>query len=438
MSSFESAIAEIKRKINDLRSIGIPSYICRDQPILAADRVVSVVVGPRRCGKSFRCYQEIHELITSGWLTSLNHVCAIDFDNPHLGGMAATDLGGIRDTFLSMTPSAGPGTHLLFIFDEIHHIPGWEDFVVDLSRTGNWRVIVTGSSSRMLRTDISTTLRGKSLSTAMYPLSFREFLRFRSVDLVDSTDGRGKSLAAFDDYLKWGGFPQVAQTTEPVREALLREYFDTMILKDILQRYNVSRPQQCFAVYRYLLALSAKSFTQNSILRYLRDTGFPATGSLIADYITWADDSWFLFGIPIFSDSQTEINRNYRKCYCIDWGLATQNSQVWDGAYSRAFENMVYIHLRRLYPRINYYLTRSHRQEVDFIGADSGGKPMVVVQASMKLGDGSVLDRELPPLAAAAAYFGIKEALVITTDEERTVTCDGITIRIVPAWRWMI
>jgi predicted AAA+ superfamily ATPase len=437
MSLYETAISEIKRKINDLRSTGIPSYVSRDVSILAADRVVSVIVGARRCGKSFRCYQEIHELLRSGWLTSINCVCAIDFDNPHLGGMAAIDLGGIRDTFLSMTPAAGPGTHVLFLFDEIHRIDGWEDFVVDLSRNVDWRVIVTGSSSRMLKTDISTTLRGKSLSTVMYPLSFREFLRFRNIDSTDSTQGRAQCLAAFQDYLMWGGYPQVAQTARPVREALLREYFDTMILKDILQRYNVSRPVQCFALYRYLLALSAKPFTQNSALKFLRQSGFQATGSLLADYITWADDSWFLFGIPIFSDSLAEINRNYRKCYCIDWGLATQNSQVWDGTYSRAFENMVYIHLRRLFPRVNYCLTRSRRQEIDFIGVDSGGKPAIAVQACMKLGDESVLEREVPPLAATAAYFGINEALVITTDEDRTIELDGIKVRVVPAWRWM-
>jgi hypothetical protein len=140
----------------------------------------------------------------------------------------------------------------------------------------------------------------------------------------------------------------------------------------------------------------------------------------------------------MYTDSQTEISRNYRKCYCIDWGLAVQNSQVWDGKYSRAFENMVYLHLRRLYPRVNYYLTRPGRQEVDFIGVDSGGKPAIAVQACMKLGDENILEREVPPLAAAAAYFGIKEALVITTDEERSIELDGITVRIVPAWRWMV
>jgi uncharacterized protein len=437
MSLYESALLEIKRKINDFRSTVIPSYISRDIPILMADRVVSVIVGARRCGKSFRCLQEIHELLRSGWLKSMDHVCAIDFDNPHLGGMAATDLGGIRDTFLSMTPACLPGTHLLFIFDEIHRIPGWEDFVVDLSRNPDWRVIVTGSSSRMLKTDISTTLRGKSLSTVMYPLSFREFLRFRDIASTDSTEGRAKALAAFDDYLTWGGFPQIAQTTPPVREALLREYFDTMILKDIIQRYNVSRPVQCVALYRYLLALSAKPFTQNSALKILRQNGFKATGSLLADYIAWAEDSWFLFGMPIFSDSPAEIHRNYRKCYCIDWGLATQNSQVWDGVYSRAFENMVYIHLRRQYARVNYYLTRSRHQEVDFIGVDSTGKPVIAVQACMKLGDESVLEREVPPLVDAAKYFNIKETLVITMDESRTIEHEGITVRVVPAWRWM-
>jgi predicted AAA+ superfamily ATPase len=437
MSSYESALSEIKRKINDFRALGHPSYINRDGVILAADRVVSVIVGTRRCGKSYRCFQEVDARIRSGWLPSLDYVCAIDFDNPHLSGMAATDLGGIRDTFLSMTPSAGPAAHLLFLFDEVHRINGWEDFVVDISRNTNWQVIITGSSSRMLKTNIATSLRGKSLTTLMYPLSFREYLRFHGVGTVDSTEGRGKTIAALNEYLTWGGFPQIALTVQPVRDALLREYFDTMMLKDIIQRNNVSRPRLCVAFYRYLLSLIGKPFTQNSALKYLRQSGLPATGSHMADFIAWAEDSWFFFGVPVFSDSQTEINRNYRKCYCIDWGLATQNSQVWDGMYSRAFENMAYLHLRRMFPRVNYYLTRSNRKEVDFIGIDSAGKPAIAVQACMTLGDETVLDREVPPLAAAAKYFGIKEALVVTMDEDRTIELDGVKIRIVPAWRWM-
>ncbi|MBD3216616.1 MAG: AAA family ATPase [Candidatus Lokiarchaeota archaeon] len=438
MNIIESAISELSRKINDLRLMGIPPFIPRNTEVLSAPRLVSVLAGPRRCGKTFRTYQEISQLIDSNWLAGIEHVCAIDFDNPHFSKLSATDLGTMRDTFLGMTQSANLRMNLLFVFDEIHRIEGWEEFVVDLSRNVSWRVMVTGSSSRLLVSDISTSLRGKSIATTLYPLSFIEYLRFRDIEPIDSTVGRAAVKAAFSEYLEWGGFPQVAQTQLRVREALLREYFDTMILKDIIQRHNITRPRQCIALYRYLLSLIGKPYTLNSALKYLRQSGTPATASHIADYAGWADDAWFLFGAPVFTDSQAEIDRNYRKCYCVDWALAIQNSQVWDGTYSRAFENLIYMHLRRTYPRVNYYLTRRQRREVDFICIDSHGKPLTAVQACLKIGDGSVLDRELPGLVSSAKYFGITNALVVTMEEERIIELDGVRVRIVPAWRWMV
>ena len=88
--------------------------------------------------------------------------------------------------------------------------------------------------------------------------------------------------------------------------------------------------------------------------------------------------------------------------------------------------------------RVNYYLTRSRRQEVDFIAADTNGKPVLAVQACMKFNaDDGILEREVSPLSAAANYFDIKEALVLTIGEERTIEHDGVRVHVLPAWRWM-
>ncbi len=438
MSNNESLIFEIQRKIEDFREIGIQEYFPRDISVLGAPQAVSVLTGARRSGKSFRTFQEINELLISKWLPDIQSICPIDFDNPHFSKMQDTDSMLIRDTFFKITPHLGLSSSILFIFDEIHRMQGWEDFVVDLSRNPNWKVIVTGSSSKMLSTEIATSLRGKSLTTSIYPLSFKEFLVFKKIIPTLSTKNKAQIQIAFQEYLQWGGFPQVTLSPKPVKEALLREYFDTMILKDIIQRHNVSRPQLCISTFQYLLSLMGKAFTQNSIQKYLRQAGHSLSNTHISGYLNWAEDAWFLFSVPIYSDSPAELVRNYKKCYCIDWALATQNSQSWDGALSRAFENLVYIHLARSYPRVNYYLTQKNRREVDFICVNAAGQPVLAVQACLKIGDGRVLEREVPPLVAAAKYFGIRQALVITLEEQRTFVQDGVTIQLIPAWSWML
>lgn len=222
------------------------------------------------------------------------------------------------------------------------------------------------------------------------------------------------------------------------REVLLREYFDTMILKDIVQRHNVSKPRQCTQLLNYLLSLIGRPFTLKSAYEFLKQSGHATSRDAVRQYISWAEDAWLLFTVPIHTHSQKEQERNYRKVYCIDWALAVRNSLVWDGSYSRALENMVYLHLRRRFPRVRYYLTRSKRQEVDFLVSDDHGKPTMAIQVSMDISLHDTLRRELEPLVAAARYFGTTNNLIITLNQEQSIRQGGTTVKAVPACKWLL
>jgi len=430
---------EIERKIADFRELGIPTYICREGVIHQADRMVSTVIGARRAGKSFRVFQLGDELIRRKVIPSLRAICHLDFDNPVLSGMHASDLINVQKVFLKVTPECDLHSPLVFILDEIHKIEGWEQYVVDLSRNPQWKVIVTGSSSRLLRDHIATELRGKAVSSAIYPLSFAEFLAFRKfAHDPASTMGQAEAARLFEDYLSWGGYPALANLEEYSREPLLREYFDTMILRDIIQRYNVSKPQQCIQLFRFLMSNISRPHTLQSAYKYLKTCDYATSRDAIRDYMHWGEDSWLFFSAPIYSHSHTEQERNYRKIYCIDWALALRNSPVWDGGTSRSLENMVYLQLRRRYSNVYYYLTKSARQEVDFLAVDNRGKAVLAVQVCLTLADPATLEREIRPLAATAKYFGIRDAIVVTMDDERTIQADGCDIRLLPAWKWLL
>ncbi len=430
---------EIERKIQDFRELGIPKFIPRSGRLNLADNMVGTVIGARRAGKSFRTMQAASELMTDRKIESINHICHLDFDNPILSNMKAIDLKLIQDVFLKITPETDLKTPLVFIFDEIHKISGWEEFTIELSRNPNWKVIVTGSSSKLLKYDIATELRGKAISTTIYPLSFAEFLRFKDFkNIPGSTKGKAMIRRFFDEYMKWGGFPAVTLSENYIKEALLREYFDTMILKDIIERYNVNKPAQGIHLYQYLLSNIGKPHTLQSAFRFIKQAGFSASKDSIRQYINYAKDSWLLFAIPVFSDSLKRQERNYKKVYAIDWGLAARNSSIWNGAYSRTLENMVFIHLNKNWRIVNYYLTRTKRQEVDFIGIDENGHPEIAIQACMDLTGEDVLKRELTSLVTTANYFGIKENLIITYNQEAEFNEKGVIVKAVPAWKWML
>ncbi|MBF0107253.1 MAG: ATP-binding protein, partial [Deltaproteobacteria bacterium] len=432
-------IDEISRKLHDFYELGLPPLVEREGVLHHAERTVSTLIGARRAGKSFRACQWGHECLAKKTIKSPRHICFVDFDNPILSQMQAKDLNLIQDTFLKINPDCGLKTRLLFIFDEIHKISGWENYVISLSQNPYWQVMVTGSSSKLLRENIATELRGKAISTNIYPLSFREFLKFHNVDPKNrSTKACAAIQRLFDAYLNTGSYPALALLNEHSKTAMLREYFDTMILKDIIQRHDVSRPSHCLMLYHYLLSLMGKNHTIQSAYDFLKQQGLPTSKKAVKDYIAWAEDAWFLFTTPLFSDSRKEQERNYKKIYCIDWALAMQNSSVWDGSLSHALENMVYLHLARRYPRVNYYLTRQKRQEVDFIITGQRGKPEMAVQACLKIDAPSTLKREIEPLTSTAAYFKIKNNFVVTLYHEESITENGVRIHIIPAWRWLL
>jgi predicted AAA+ superfamily ATPase len=168
---------EIDRILNDFWELGFCEYVPRQGSLICVKRMVSTVIGARRVGKSTRVQQYASQLLETGELHSIRQVVLIDFDNPILAEMPCSALHLIEETVYKNNPDFDLGTRLVFIFDEIHKIPGWENYCVQLSRNGRRTVIVTGSSSKLLRDDIAAKLRGKAVSTQLFGLSFSELLK---------------------------------------------------------------------------------------------------------------------------------------------------------------------------------------------------------------------------------------------------------------------
>jgi uncharacterized protein len=430
---------EIERKLLDFRELSFPEYTRRNVVVKEAAQVVSTIIGARRAGKSTRALQVADEAILMKRIPDKNHICYLDFDNPILDRIKPEELKLIQIQFLKINQDFNLKTPLFFIFDEIHKIAGWEEFVIELSRNSSWKVFVTGSSSKMLREEIATALRGKALSSIVWPFDFSEFLVNKGItELSGSTSGIAQKKRFFDEYLRWGAFPAIAGTNETVKEALLKEYFDTMLFKDIIERYNVSKPKQCIYLLRYLLSYISKPFTFNSAYEALKNSGFSTSKDSVHDYLEWAEDSFLSYRISVFSESIKEQSRNYSKIYCVDWALANFNNRVWDGALSRSLENLVFIQLKRLEYNVHYYRTREKRQEIDFIVTDQKGKIIHLMQVCYSFTDDNVLKREIEPLKTAMKYFNLKESLIITADTENEWIIENGIIKAVPAWKWLL
>ena len=198
------------------------------------------------------------------------------------------------------------------------------------------------------------------------------------------------------------------------------------------------KPKQCLYLYEYLLIEHRKALHHAERINHLKASGFDTSRDTVRDYLEWASDSWLTFTVSIYSDSLKDQARNYKKLYAIDWALAHTNSFVWDGGLSRSLENVVFLHLKQRWRKVFYYLTKSKRQEVDFIAVDSSGRPALAVQVCLDSTRDETLKREIEPLVAASRYFGIKKSVIITLNNETALTVEGVKVLVVPVWKWLL
>ena len=124
--------------------------------------------------------------------------------------------------------------------------------------------------------------------------------------------------------------------------------------------------------------------------------------------------------------------------YSIEWGLALQTSAVWAGSYTRALENLIFLHLVRSFSRVHFYFTRPKRQEVDFIALDNNGRPRLAAQVCLGLDREETLEREIEPLVTAAKYLGTSSNVILTLDQEKSFRKEGVSVSVIPAWKWLL
>jgi len=179
------------------------------------------------------------------------------------GGVA--DLGGIIETYYRLFPDNRERT-CYFFFDEVQNISGWEMWLRRLLDTEQVQIVVTGSSAKLLSREISTALRGRSLRTEMFPFNFRESLAHEGIGDIPLLRPGAKKRALVENrlrrYLLTGGFPEVQSVADHYRIAILQEYVDVVILRDIVERYQVSNILPLRALIRHLLASPATLFSE--------------------------------------------------------------------------------------------------------------------------------------------------------------------------------
>ncbi len=416
-----------------------PSYLNKMEQLFS-DKTATVLLGVRRSGKSSLIYLFLNRCFEKKLLQAKDTLL-INFEDPrfHLP-LTSADLYKMYEIYLKHLNPTAP----LVVLDEVQNVAGWEKFVRYLLEAKKTRVMITGSSSKTLGKEISSVLTGRHVDIEIFPLSFQEYLSFRGLDIagaVDIAKHRVSIKRFFDEYLEWGGFPEVAlsESVQRKRELLLR-YFDDILIKDVVKRFGVKEIEKL----EQLASLFISNVATLQSLNKLKDR-VGVSLNTVERFLSYFETARMFNLVKKFDYSIGRQMRSISKVYAVDLGLYAARGFKFAEHYGHLAENLVAVELfrqRAFDPLIEIYYWKDQQQrEVDFV-VKTGIKVTQLIQVCWNMRDEKTREREIKSLVKAGNELHCDDLLVITADEEASpaVRRNGAetTIRLLPLWRWLL
>ncbi len=415
-----------------------PGLTRRDAVLPAIPGRAVAVIGMRRAGKTSFLHQCRADLLRAG--RTPNRLVYFNFEDERLAGLAVSDLHLLPDTHLRLfpEPSEEPVT---FFFDEIQLVSGWETFVRRLLDTPGHEIFLSGSSAKLLSREIASSMRGRAWEVPIHPFSFGEWLRHHG-EGPPANPGRltRRKAAALDHhfarYLETGGFPE-AQGLDPVpRRQLLQGYVDVLLLRDVIERHEVSNVTALRWLVRRLLSSPAGLFSVTKFAADLKSQGIPASRGHLYDFLAHLEDAFLLQAVPVATDSEKRRQVNPRKVYPADTALIPVFDRSGRPNTGHALETAVFIDLQRRRADAAYVST-ADGFEVDFLARHADGSEELV-QVCASLDDPATLAREVRALRSAAREHPRADQTILTLESRLPYPAVPEPVTVLPAWQWML
>jgi len=413
----------IKRQKQEKEQVAGSDFVRRDvtgkiDTYLRQD-IIKVVTGVRRCGKSIFCF-----MVLKG--TDFGYV---NFDEKELVGLENYDeiLRYVREFY---------GDVDYLFLDEVQNLEKWELWVNSLHRRG-YNLLITGSNAKLLSRELATHLTGRHIAIGLFPFSFREHLDVVGFHIRDeyTEQERGTLLNHLKKYIEVGGFPEVV--VKGYDYAYLQTLFDSIILKDVVQRYKVRYVDDLYNLARFLMS----SFSNEVSYTKLKNTLKFRSVHTVQNYVRYLEDTYLIFHLDRFSFKQREQINSPKKMYAVDTGMVNALAFSFSENIGKLMENTVAVELLRQRSgsssrlELYYWKDQQHR-EVDFV-IKEGVDVSRLIQVCYDIDDPKTKERELKSLVRAAGELDCRDLLVITWDWEGEEEFKGCDIRFVPLWKWL-
>ena len=383
--------------------------------------LAQVVMGVRRSGKSTLC----HKVLRDKGI----HYAYLNFDDERLIRLQADQLDALLESLYRVY---GDFRHLFL--DEVQNIDGWHLFVNRLLRQG-LHVIVTGSNAKLLGSDLATHLTGRHVSIELYPFSFSEFVSYQGLNCA-ALDTKNSALVkrAYDAYQEQGGLPELFHVAVAQQKAYVQTLLQSILYKDILQRFNVKYPKALGDV----ATLVMENFAREVSCKTIAETLGLGSVHTVQNYLAYLGQAYLVIPLTKFS-YKPSIRLRSQKSYLVDTAFIQHGTSELSGEnLGWRLENVVYLELLRrrvgAFHDIHFF---KEGYEVDFVLVKDR-KVFELIQVCYDIGKPKTRKRELTGLVRGSLKLQCDKLTLITQSHREQIVFEGLSIQAIPIVDWLL
>ncbi|MBT6842310.1 MAG: ATP-binding protein [Candidatus Melainabacteria bacterium] len=372
---------------------------------------IKIITGFRRSGKSYLCKRIANKLQQNKY--PLPNILYLNFEDYKLNWANSVEkLGDIYEVFLRF--SVDSQKPILLIFDELQKIPNWESFIRTIYEKSNApQIIITGSNSDLLSSEISSSLSGRFIEFFLLPFSFQEYLSFHNINCDYHT--RPKKLTDdFYKYLKLGGLPELYNIDDPeTRKSFIQGIISKVMLDDVIKRFAIRNQTALELILKFVLANNGRIISYAKITKHLKNLNIKIQDETVIEYIDYLKKSFTLLEVEKFDWSTKKIFSGSKKYYSIDIGISNQFRDLISN-FSFNLENLVLLKLKQNPSTKKIYYGYADNKELDFITEDYDGK-LARYQISKELNEENTT-RELEAFLVSDKFIKQSPATMLVLD----------------------
>lgn len=370
-------------------------YLSKIRGFYHTENLIKIIYGMRRSGKSVILTQIIDELKENG--IDEKNIVYINFES-----LKYDFIKNAKDLF-NYVESLKINKKKYYVFlDEIQKIEDFEKGINSLRITNDYSIFITGSNSRMTLLELSTDLSGRYVSFRVNPLSFKEIVEMNKISSKNYRE-------ALFDYFKWGGLPQRFSFKEDIDKTnYLSSVYDSIILKDIVERLGIKDIASFNKVLQYILDTESREFSRDHVIDFLRKEYHEIANDTLYNYLEAFTSTFIMNKVYRYDIHGKNTLKTLNKYYANDLGIKQIKTNSEELNLSTALENTVYNDL--IGKNYKVYVGKTKKGEIDFVAIKNNITKYI--QVCYDLSNEKTREREIN----AFDEFDSNEKYIITMD----------------------